>query len=185
MSWRPPAIFQHTPQWYEPGALKPAVGVVIHSMAENILHERIIYPAQEWLDRQAGLVKKGAKASAHVLIKPDGTVIRCGAHYDKCYHAGLSLWKKWLYLNKNFLGVELLVEGDHTWSTYLKAIRESDPYTEAQYQAAAWVIHQWEQECPALERGNIVGHETVSPGRKPDPGPRFDWSRLHSYLEAA
>jgi AmpD protein len=185
MSWNPPAVFQHTPQWYEPGNLRAAVGVIVHSMAENILHERIIYPAQEWLDRQVGLVKGGGKASAHALIKPDGTVIRCAGHEDKCYHAGLSLWKKWLYCNKNFLGVELLVEGNHTWGTYLEAIRDGEPYTDAQYRALAWLIHQWEQECPDLKRENIVGHETVSPGRKSDPGPTFVWDRFRSYLDEA
>jgi AmpD protein len=185
MSWRPPAIFNHTARWTKPGELVQPVGVVVHSMGEHIVLNQVIYPAQEWLDRQFALVPKGDKTSAHALVKPDGTVIRCAGHTDRCNHAGLSLWKRWLYLNKNFLSVELLVEGNHTWSTYLKAIREGDPYTDEQYRALAWIVHQWEQECPDLERENIVGHETVSPGRKPDPGPTFVWDRFRGYLDEA
>ena len=26
----------------------------------------------------------------------------------------------------------------------------------------------------------VVGHEHVAPGRKQDPGPGFDWARLHA-----
>lgn len=184
MAWNPPAVFVHEARWVKKGQLRPAVGVVVHSMGENIVYDRVIYPAQEWLDRQFELVPKADKVSAHALVKPDGTIIRCAGHVDRCDHSGLSLWKKWLYLNRNFLSIEVLVAGDHTWGTYLNAIRtEPGPYTEAQYRAVAWMIHTWKLECPELELDNIAAHSTVSPGRKPDPGPCFDWAQMRAFLE--
>ena len=31
---------------------------------------------------------------------------------------------------------------------------------------------------PSLSPSAIVGHQEISPGRKQDPGPYFDWPRL-------
>jgi len=183
MTWNPPAIFVHDARWVKAGQLQPARGVVVHSMGEHIVLNQVIYPAQEWLDRQYELVPGGAKVSAHALVKPDGTIVRCASHLDKCNHAGLSVWKKWLYLNKNFLSIEVLVEGNHTWSSYLKAIKTAPgPYTENQHRAVAWMVQMWKRECPELELDNLAAHSTVSPGRKPDPGPYFDWPQMRAFL---
>ena len=33
-----------------------------------------------------------------------------------------------------------------------------------------------------IEADAITGHSDIAPGRKTDPGPAFDWARLHSLL---
>ena len=38
---------------------------------------------------------------------------------------------------------------------------------------------------PSLARAPIVGHSDIAPGRKTDPGPKFDWSELERRLVTA
>ena len=35
---------------------------------------------------------------------------------------------------------------------------------------------------PAIEPARIVGHADIAPGRKTDPGPRFDWVRYRRLI---
>jgi AmpD protein len=40
------------------------------------------------------------------------------------------------------------------------------------------LINLLRNQYPRIERDAIVGHSEIAPGRKTDPGPAFDWSRL-------
>jgi N-acetyl-anhydromuramyl-L-alanine amidase AmpD len=196
-----PAIVDHPARWHG-GELEPK-GIVIHSMGSSIrFGDGRVFPAEVWLDRRYDLIEPREpknKASAHVLVQPDGTLVRCLDHLTVAYHAGESAWMGYTRLNYHFLGIEVLVAGIHTWGTYLRAIgrdpdaptvalpvgdRPPSPYTKAQYASTAWCIRQWQRECDGLERPMIAGHEQVSPGRKPDPGPSFDWEILFDELRA-
>jgi N-acetylmuramoyl-L-alanine amidase len=169
-------------------------------MGESVTHEGSVYPAEIWLDRQyelLGSVDPNTKASAHVLVQPDGTLVHCLDHQTKAWHAGESVWMGYESLNHHFLGIEVLVAGIHTWRSYLLAIgrdpsnptavtppheRPVSPYRQKQYESTAWCIRQWMKECPEIDRQMIVGHEQVAPDRKPDPGPLFDWDQLWGEL---
>ncbi|MGB0508165.1 MAG: N-acetylmuramoyl-L-alanine amidase, partial [Pikeienuella sp.] len=35
------------------------------------------------------------------------------------------------------------------------------------------IVQRW-----GIDAENVLGHEHVAPGRKVDPGPKFDWARL-------
>jgi hypothetical protein len=52
---------------------------------------------------------------------------------------------------------------------------DDTPYTAAQYRRLGTLL-------PALAHryriGEVAGHSDIAPGRKTDPGPWFDWSRL-------
>lgn len=103
--------------------------------------------------------------SAHFLIRRNGEVIQFVATTDNAWHAGLSHWRGREKCNDFSIGIEL--EGTDT-----------HVYTDAQYGALSDLIQACRGAHPEIEPGAIVGHSDIAPGRKTDPGPRFDWHRL-------
>jgi len=112
------------------------------------------------------------QVSAHALIRRDGEVIQFVDLQERAWHAGRSLFDGREECNDFSIGVEL--EGTDELA-----------YTDAQYQSLTRVAMQVMQRWPAVTPQRITGHSDVAPGRKTDPGPAFDWSRLHSLLREA
>ena len=106
------------------------------------------------------------KVSAHFLIRRDGALIQFVGCFDRAWHAGVSAWKGRERCNDFSVGIEL--EGT-----------DATPYAPAQYTMLARLIRALRRACPIED---IVGHSEVAPGRKTDPGPAFDWARLHRLL---
>lgn len=52
-----------------------------------------------------------------------------------------------------------------------------EKYTEQQYQSLRDVIGAILKKFPSVV--DAIGHEDIAVGRKPDPGPAFDWDRIH------
>ena len=103
------------------------------------------------------------RVSAHFLIRRDGALLQFVSCADRAWHAGVSAWNGRSRCNDFSIGVEL--EG-----TDLIA------YTSAQYAMLARLAKALRRRYPIAA---IVGHCDVAPGRKTDPGPAFDWGRLH------
>ncbi|MFP1679546.1 1,6-anhydro-N-acetylmuramyl-L-alanine amidase AmpD [Alloalcanivorax sp. C16-2] len=107
------------------------------------------------------------KVSSHFLIRRDGELVQFVACDRRAWHAGVSSWRGRDNCNDFALGIEL--EGaDHI------------PYEEAQYRRLNALLDTLIAHYPGLSRDTITGHEHIAPGRKTDPGPAFDWSRLPS-----
>ncbi len=107
------------------------------------------------------------KVSSHFLIRRDGELVQFVACDRRAWHAGVSSWRGRDNCNDFALGIEL--EGaDHI------------PYEEAQYRRLNALLDALIAHYPRLSRDTITGHEHIAPGRKTDPGPAFDWSRLQS-----
>ena len=81
---------------------------------------------------------------------------------QRAWHAGASSWKGRERCNDFSIGIEL--EGC-----------DDLPFEDAQYQNLANLIRVLRASYPIFD---VVGHSEVSPGRKTDPGPCFDWPRL-------
>ncbi|MCC7113419.1 MAG: 1,6-anhydro-N-acetylmuramyl-L-alanine amidase AmpD [Burkholderiales bacterium] len=104
----------------------------------------------------------GLRVSAHFLIRRDGTLVQFAGCDDRAWHAGVSSWNGRERCNDYSIGIEL--EGTDT-----------RPYTARQYRRLAALLRRIAARYPIAA---VVGHSDVAPGRKTDPGPAFDWSRL-------
>jgi AmpD protein len=101
--------------------------------------------------------------SAHFLVRRDGQVLQFVSCDDRAWHAGASAWQGRDNCNDWSVGIEL--EG-----------LDGTAFDPRQYPALARLIAVLGHHCPIDQ---VVGHEHVAPGRKQDPGPGFEWTRLH------
>lgn len=108
----------------------------------------------------AGLV--GLRVSAHFFIRREGVIAQFVPCEMRAWHAGVSLWRGRSQCNDFSIGVEL--EGT-----------DDMPYEDEQYLALARLTRALRRRYPLRD---IAGHSQIAPGRKTDPGPAFDWSRL-------
>jgi AmpD protein len=104
--------------------------------------------------------------SSHFLIRRDGEVVQFVAPEKRAWHAGASSWRGRERCNDFSVGIEL--EGT-----------DDTPFEEAQYRSLVDLLHSLKQQLPLRD---IAGHSDVAPGRKTDPGARFDWPRLLAAL---
>ncbi len=106
------------------------------------------------------------RVSAHFFIRRDGALLQFVACADRAWHAGASSWRGRERCNDFSIGVELEGTDDRA-------------YTAAQYRRLAGLLKALARRYP-IEAA--VGHSDVAPGRKTDPGPAFDWTRLGRLL---
>jgi AmpD protein len=103
------------------------------------------------------------RVSSHFFIRRDGELIQFVACGQRAWHAGASNWRGRERCNDFSIGVEL--EGS-----------DEQPYTEPQYVRLNRLINALGAAYPTLV--DRAGHSDIAPGRKTDPGPYFDWSRV-------
>jgi AmpD protein len=133
--------------------------IVVHCMGEFIIDPTPIH-APDFLD--------GYKLSAHALIDPNGDTIRCRDDDERAWHARGH--------NTNSLGVEFLVPGEHTYGTFLEAIK-TDYVSTAQWEAGVELVREW-MFLYNIPEEKVVRHSDISPGRKVDPGEGFMWNNF-------
>jgi N-acetyl-anhydromuramoyl-L-alanine amidase len=106
------------------------------------------------------------RVSAHFFVRRDGALQQFVPVHRRAWHAGASRWRGLERCNDYAIGVEL--EG-----------AEGRAFAGAQYRCLARLAHALAGQLPL--RG-CAAHSDVAPGRKRDPGARFDWSRFHAGL---
>ncbi|HEC90264.1 MAG TPA: N-acetylmuramoyl-L-alanine amidase [Alphaproteobacteria bacterium] len=130
-----------------------------------VLHYTGMETAAAALDR---LCDRRAEVSAHYLITEDGRVVRLVAEDMRAWHAGLAIWRGSSAVNARSIGIELVNPG-HEFG-----YRDfPEPQMAALEELALGILRR--HPIPAL---NVVGHSDVAPGRKTDPGEKFNWRRL-------
>jgi N-acetyl-anhydromuramoyl-L-alanine amidase len=111
------------------------------------------------------------KVSSHLCIFRDGAVRQYVPFDRRAWHAGESRFEGRGRCNDFSIGIEL--EGT-----------DEQPFEPRQYRRLAEIARALMRAYPAITPARIVGHSDVAPGRKTDPGPHFDWLRLHAEIEA-
>ena len=106
--------------------------------------------------------------SAHFLIERSGALIQFVPTHLRAWHAGESVCLGRSKVNDFSIGIEL--EGLDT---------DNKGYTNAQYRCFNQLKSALELAYPSISSLNYFAHSDIAPGRKPDPGPFFDWNRLN------
>ncbi len=142
----------NNPSNYGSGELNPK-SIIVHSIAEYLPINNNKIHAVDFLE-SIGL-------SAHILVCPNGDVYRCRNDNQIAYHAK--------GFNSEALGIEFLVKGVHTYTSFIKTIET--PYaTDSQINSGIEIIRKW-RELHNIK--NVAMHSDKSPERKSDPGNGF------------
>ncbi len=104
------------------------------------------------------------EVSAHYLIAPDGQIMSLVAEDMRAWHAGAGRWGDITDVNSASIGIELSNDGYSPFAA---------PLMDALCELVAEIMTRW--NIPAHR---VIGHSDCAPGRKIDPGMRFDWQRL-------
>jgi len=113
---------------------------------------------------------EGLRVSAHQLIRRSGDIIQYVPFDKRAWHAGISSWQGETHCNDFSIGIEL--EGTDDLA-----------FTNIQYEKLAEVVKALTFRYPDIINDSICGHSDIAPGRKTDPGDKFDWQRLFTLID--
>lgn len=111
----------------------------------------------------------GLRVSAHLFIRRDGELVQFVPLHLRAWHAGQSECEGRTRVNDFSIGVEL--EGC-----------DEVPFADAQYNVLSELTRHLMRAYRDITPARIYGHSDISPGRKTDPGPCFDWQRYRASL---
>lgn len=115
-------------------------------------------------EAQARLCDPQFEVSAHWLISETGQALALVDEAHRAWHAGAGEWAGLTDINSHSIGIELANTG-------------SQPFAEPQMVALEALLRgimaRW-----AIPAHHVIAHSDMAPGRKGDPGRRFDWRRL-------
>ena len=147
------AVFRPSPNFGErAGAGQPSL-IVLHYTGMATAEEAI-----------ARLRSPESKVSAHYVVEETGEIVQLVRESKRAWHAGSGEWAGQGDVNSRSVGIEIANPGDR-------------PFGEGQMSSVEDLIdiimRKW--RIPAHR---VIGHSDMTPGRKFDPGPKFDWRRL-------
>ncbi|NRP12752.1 N-acetylmuramoyl-L-alanine amidase AmiD [Aliiroseovarius sp. xm-m-379] len=126
-----------------------------------VLHYTAMDSAKSALDR---LCSPEYEVSAHYLICRKGQIYQMVAEEMRAWHAGTGEWAGVQDINSRSIGIELDNDGASPFS---------EPQMSALEALLRGIMARWDISPQA-----VIGHSDMAPGRKMDPGRRFDWARL-------
>ncbi len=154
-----PSTTDLTPIWHPSPNFGPRRNGLQPSLI--VLHYTAMNSAVAALDR---LCDPLHEVSAHYLIGADGTFWQMVREEDRAWHAGAGEWQGQTDINSRSIGIEMDNRGTHPFAESQMAMLEN---------LLSRIMKRW-----GIAPEGVIGHSDMAPGRKTDPGPRFDWSRL-------
>tara|TARA_B110001454_G_C12692713_1_gene422957 strand:+ start:857 stop:1591 length:735 start_codon:yes stop_codon:yes gene_type:complete len=109
-----------------------------------------------------------SEVSSHYLIKKNGEIISLVPDLFIAWHAGISSWKNYKYLNKHSIGIEITNPGHQFGYT-----KFSKKQISSIIKLTKFLIKNYK-----ISKNNILGHSDIAPDRKKDPGEKFPWKYL-------
>lgn len=110
------------------------------------------------------------KVSCHYLINRKGDIFQMVEDRKIAWHAGKSRWKKFVNLNDNSIGIELVNKG-HQFGYQNFSMKQIKSLT---------LLCKNLKKKYSLKAENFLGHSDIAPLRKIDPGEKFPWKKLSS-----
>ena len=104
------------------------------------------------------------EVSAHYVICPKGRIYQLVDEAERAWHAGAGAWGSCTDVNSHSIGIELVNSGQ-------------TPFSAPQMNALEGLMHEMVARHSILPE-RVIAHSDLAPGRKSDPGARFDWRRL-------
>ena len=115
------------------------------------------------------LCNESSQVSSHYLINESGEIVQMVDEANRAWHAGVSSWHGDDDVNSASIGIEI------------QNLGHSQGYPDfpmVQMEAVAALCEDLIVRHGIKPR-NILAHSDVAPGRKVDPGEKFDWAYLH------
>lgn len=115
------------------------------------------------------LSRPDCKVSCHYVVAEDGHVTQMVAEDMRAWHAGVSSWHAETDINSCSIGIEIQNPGHNGGYPDFPA---------AQMQVVTALCRDIAARHTILPE-RVLAHSDVAPGRKIDPGEKFDWPGLH------
>ena len=131
--------------------------------------EKFFTNSLDWNEHKYFEKIRDLRVSSHLLVDRLGGVLQFVDLNKRAWHAGKSAWEGRNSCNDFSIGIEL--EGS-----------DSQPYEREQYSSLAGLLVSIFGLYPRVNIDAVVGHCDVSPNRKTDPGPFFDWDYLRAEI---
>lgn len=106
--------------------------------------------------------------SCHYVVEEDGRVWQLVEEDKRAHHAGVGTWEGKDDVNSRSIGIEI-VNGGHEYG--LPAFPETQ--MQAMLELSKDIVARH-----GIEPRRVLAHSDIAPGRKQDPGERFDWAWL-------
>ena len=115
------------------------------------------------------LGKIQSEVGTNYFIKKNGEIILMVPDLYIAWHAGISRWGKYKFLNKHSIGIEISNPG-HQFGY----VNFSKKQIKSLIKLAKILTKKYK-----IKKNHILGHSDVAPDRKMDPGEKFPWKILY------